>query len=182
MFASATCAQPPRSSCCPTTLAYTARDTWTYARQLSLYPAHTRPQPAGKRHLQAFFHTLKRDYVRVSPLPDALTALTSLARWIEDYNDDHPYSGLRMRSPREHRAMVSTTDREGPAKRGKVSRIASLPRLQAAALMSQNFSPYTRPFLRQTTRRSAFSEPHPNLRLTEAGPEFDNRPQLIDQS
>ncbi|MFE8585983.1 integrase core domain-containing protein, partial [Sphingomonas sp. NCPPB 2930] len=54
-------------------------------------------------------HTLKRDYVRVSPLPDAPTALTSLAGWTEDYNDNHPHSGLKMRSPREHRALVSAT-------------------------------------------------------------------------
>lgn len=66
-----------------------------------------RPQSNGIS--EAFVHTLKRDYVRVSPLPDALTALTSLAGWIEDYNDNHPHSGLKMRSPREHRALVSAT-------------------------------------------------------------------------
>jgi hypothetical protein len=31
---------------------------------------------------------------RVPPLLDAPTALTSLAGWIEDYNDNHPHSGL----------------------------------------------------------------------------------------
>jgi transposase InsO family protein len=57
----------------------------------------------------AFAHTLKRDYVRVSPLPDVHSALTSLAGWIEDYNEHHPHSGLKIRPPRGHRAMGSTT-------------------------------------------------------------------------
>jgi putative transposase len=34
----------------------------------------------------AFVNTLKRDYVLVSPLPDAQTALGSSGGWIEDYN------------------------------------------------------------------------------------------------
>ena len=29
--------------------------------------------------------------------------------WIEDYNEKHPHSGLKMRSPREHiRALLET--------------------------------------------------------------------------
>ena len=50
---------------------------------------------------EAFVKTFKRDYVRVNPLPDALTALRQIAGWFEDYNENHPHSGLRMRSPRE---------------------------------------------------------------------------------
>ncbi|WP_445977869.1 IS3 family transposase [Sphingomonas fuzhouensis] len=90
--------------------AYTARETRTFARQLGLKPCFTPVRsPQSNGISEAFVHTLKRDYVRVSSLPDALTALTSLAGWIEDYNDNHPHSGLKMRSPREHRAMVSAT-------------------------------------------------------------------------
>ena len=90
--------------------AYTARDTRIFARQLGLKPCFTPVRsPQSNGISEAFVHTLKRDYVHVSPLPDAATALTSLAKWIEDYNDNHPHSGLKMRSPREHRAMVSTT-------------------------------------------------------------------------
>ena len=51
---------------------------------------------------EAFVRTLKRDYVRVRPLPDAATALSQIAGWFEDYNENHPHSGLRMRSPREY--------------------------------------------------------------------------------
>lgn len=50
---------------------------------------------------EAFVNTLKRDYVRVTPLPDAKTVLALIAGWIEDYNENHPHSGLKMRSPRE---------------------------------------------------------------------------------
>lgn len=90
--------------------AYTARETRTFARQLDLKPCFTPVRsPQSNGISEAFVHTLKRDYVRVSPLPDAPTALTSLAGWIEDYNDNHPHSGLKMRSPREHRALVSAT-------------------------------------------------------------------------
>lgn len=90
--------------------AYTARETRTFARQLGLKPCFTPVRsPQSNGISEAFVHTLKRDYVRVSPLPDAPTALTSLAGWIEDYNDNHPHSGLKMRSPREHRALVSAT-------------------------------------------------------------------------
>lgn len=90
--------------------AYTARDTRIFARQLGLKPCFTPVRsPQSNGISEAFVHTLKRDYVHVSPLPDAPTALTSLANWIEDYNNNHPHSGLKMRSPREHRALVSTT-------------------------------------------------------------------------
>jgi putative transposase len=89
--------------------AYTARDTRVFARQLGLKPCFTPVRsPQSNGISEAFVHTLKRDYVHVSPLPDAATALTSLPNWIEDYNENHPHSGLRMRSPREHRAIVST--------------------------------------------------------------------------
>ena len=50
---------------------------------------------------EAFVKTFKRDYLRLNPLPDAKTALRQIPGWIEDYNDVHPHSALKMRSPRE---------------------------------------------------------------------------------
>lgn len=44
--------------------------------------------------------TLKRDYVQVTPLPEATTVLGLIARWIEDYFDNFPHPELK-RSPRE---------------------------------------------------------------------------------
>ena len=82
--------------------AYTARDTRIFARQLGLKPCFTpvrSPQSNGVS--EAFVATLKRDYVQVTPLPDAASALALIGVWFEDYNDNHPHSGLKMRSPRE---------------------------------------------------------------------------------
>ena len=82
--------------------AYTAKDTRIFARQLGLRSCFTpvrSPQSNGVS--EAFVHTLKRDYVQVTPLPNALAALRLLPTWSKDYNDHHPHSGLRMRSPRE---------------------------------------------------------------------------------
>ena len=38
---------------------------------------------------------------RINPLPDADTVLAALHRWFEDYNENHPHSGLKWRSPRD---------------------------------------------------------------------------------
>jgi len=53
--------------------------------------------------------TLKRAYVHVTPLPDAQTVLRLIGTWIKDYNDNHPHSGLKMRSPREFIAAQIAT-------------------------------------------------------------------------
>jgi len=58
--------------------------------------------------------TFKRDYVRVNPRPDAISALQRLAKWFEDYNTIHPHSGLRVRSPREFIAAQSATQTACP--------------------------------------------------------------------
>ncbi|CAM3485463.1 hypothetical protein PANO111632_19955 [Paracoccus nototheniae] len=89
---------------------YIARDTQIFARQLGLKPCFTpvrSPQSNGMS--EAFVKTLKRDYVQVTPLPDAQTVLGLIGGWIEDYNDNHPHSGLKMRSPREFIAAQTVT-------------------------------------------------------------------------
>ena len=83
---------------------YTARDTRIFASQLGLRPFFTpvkSPERCAARISEAFVKTLKRDYVRVTPLPDAGAVLDLVSGWIEDYNENHPHSGLKMRSPRE---------------------------------------------------------------------------------
>ena len=69
---------------------------------------HIAMPEAGAIHLingaptgSPFVKTLKRDYVHVTPLQDAQTVLGLIGGWIEDYNENHPYSGRKMRSPRE---------------------------------------------------------------------------------
>jgi putative transposase len=89
---------------------YIARDTQIFARQLGLKPCFTpvrSPQSNGMS--EAFVKTLKRDYVQVTPLPDTQTVLGLIGGWIEDYNDNHPHSGLKMRSPREFIAAQTAT-------------------------------------------------------------------------
>ena len=64
---------------------YIARETRIFARQLGLKPCFTpvkSPQSNGMS--EAFVNTLKRDYVRVTPLPDAKTVLGLIGGWIED--------------------------------------------------------------------------------------------------
>jgi putative transposase len=82
--------------------AYTARETLEFATALGLVPCFTPVRsPESNGISEAFVKTLKRDYARVQPRPDALTVLQQLPVWIDDYNENHPHSGLRMRSPRE---------------------------------------------------------------------------------
>lgn len=89
---------------------YTARETRIFARQIGLKPCFTPVRsPQSNGISEAFVHTLKRDYVHVSPLRDAATALALIETWIEDYNEHHPHSGLNMRSPREFRAAQFAT-------------------------------------------------------------------------
>nr|WP_100248109.1 MULTISPECIES: IS3 family transposase [Rhizobium] len=67
--------------------AYTARETRLFAQALNLVPCFTpvaSPQSNGMS--EAFVKTLKRDYIRISPIPDAETALRKIDGWIEDYN------------------------------------------------------------------------------------------------
>jgi transposase InsO family protein len=82
--------------------AYTAKETIDFATALSLVPCFTPVRsPESNGISEAFVKTLKRDYARIQPRPDALTVLQALPLWIEDYNENHPHSGLRLRSPRE---------------------------------------------------------------------------------
>ncbi|WP_432612466.1 IS3 family transposase [Brucella pituitosa] len=89
--------------------AYTARDTRLFAQALNLTPCFTpvaSPQSNGMS--EAFVKTLKRDYIRISALPDAETALRLIDGWIEDYNEIHPHSALKMASPRQFIRAKST--------------------------------------------------------------------------
>uniref|UniRef100_A4X028 Integrase, catalytic region n=1 Tax=Cereibacter sphaeroides (strain ATCC 17025 / ATH 2.4.3) TaxID=349102 RepID=A4X028_CERS5 len=89
---------------------YIAKDTQIFARQLGLKPCFTPVQsPQSNGISEAFVKTLKRDYVQVTPLPHAQTALGLIGAWIEDYNENHPHSGLKMRSPREFIAAQTAT-------------------------------------------------------------------------
>jgi transposase InsO family protein len=47
-------------------------------------------------------------------MEDAISVLQQLPAWFEDYNNIHPHSGLRMRSPLEFIASKSPNQAECP--------------------------------------------------------------------
>jgi putative transposase len=82
---------------------YAAYKTIEIALALNLEPCFTPIEsPESNGMAEAFVKTLKRDYVRVNPIPNAQTALDQIDNWIEDYNEIHPHSRLGYRSPREY--------------------------------------------------------------------------------
>lgn len=90
--------------------AYTAEATRTFARMLGLEPVTTpvcSPQSNGMA--ESLVKTIKRDYVAHMPKPDAATALRNLGIAFEHYNEHHPHSALKYRSPREFRRLAATS-------------------------------------------------------------------------
>ena len=61
--------------------------------------------PESNGIAEAFVKTFKRDYARLSILPDAETVIALLPAWFEDYNEVHPHSGLKFLSPREFQRL-----------------------------------------------------------------------------
>jgi putative transposase len=89
---------------------YIAKETRIFACQLGLKPCFIPIQsPQSNGISEAFVKTLKHDYAQVTPLPNAEAALGLIASWIEDYNENHPHSGLRMRSPHKFIAAQTVT-------------------------------------------------------------------------
>ncbi|MGA7346225.1 MAG: IS3 family transposase [Pseudolabrys sp.] len=82
--------------------AYIAKDTLDTATALGLKLCFTPVRsPESNGIAEAFVKTFKRDYARLSILPDAETIIALLPAWFEDYNEVHPHSGLKFLSPRE---------------------------------------------------------------------------------
>ena len=76
---------------------------------LNLEPCFTSVEsPESNGMAEAFVKTFKRDYVRITALPGADTALALIENWMEDYNTVHPHSRLGYRSPRRvHRYTIA---------------------------------------------------------------------------
>jgi putative transposase len=82
---------------------FAAHKTIEIALALNLEPCFTPVEsPESNGMAEAFVKTFKRDYVRVTPIPDATAALALVDNWMEDYNTVHPHSRLGYRSPREY--------------------------------------------------------------------------------
>ena len=100
--------------------AYIAADTRSVARQLGLKPINTpvcSPQSNGMA--ESFVNRFKRDYVSRMDLTDAPTVMAQLPAAFEHFNEVHPHSSLKMRSPREFRrhqaAQARQLRQDGPA-------------------------------------------------------------------
>lgn len=84
------------------------RKVVSFRLSLNLVPCFTPVEsPESNGMAEAFVKTFKRDYVRVSPIPDAARTLALIDRWMEDYNTMHPHSRLGYRSPREYIMLAS---------------------------------------------------------------------------
>ena len=82
---------------------FAAHKTVEIAMALNLEPCFTPVEsPESNGMAEAFVKTFKRDYVRVTALPNADLALALIEDWMEDYNTVHPHSRLGYRSPREY--------------------------------------------------------------------------------
>src|SRR5215210_7895433 len=88
---------------------YIATETRRFAREIGLEPRTTPVEsPQSNGMAEAFVRTIKRDYVRVSSIPDAKTVLSHIPGWLTHYNEEHPHKALGYRSPREFIATRST--------------------------------------------------------------------------
>ena len=96
--------------------AYIAGDTRAIARSLRLKPVTTpvcSPQSNGMA--ESFVNTFKRDYVSRMNLEDATTVMAQLPMAFEHFNNVHPHSSLKMRSPREFRQHQQRAAQTGSA-------------------------------------------------------------------
>ena len=82
---------------------FAAHKTIEIALALNLAPCFTPVEsPESNGMAESFVKTFKRDYVRISPIPNAAAALAAIDHWMEDYNTVHPHSRLGYHSPREY--------------------------------------------------------------------------------
>nr|WP_201161892.1 IS3 family transposase [Pseudomonas sp. S60] len=90
--------------------AYIAEQTRFFAQQIGLQPVTTPVRsPQSNGMAESFVKTIKRDYVAHMPRPNRETALHNLAVAFEHYNEQHPHSALKYRSPREFRRMKTAS-------------------------------------------------------------------------
>ena len=90
---------------------YKAIQTVMYASNLG-FDVRTTPaySPESNGIAEAFVKAFKRDYVYVNELWTAESVLRRLPEWFDDYNKNHPHSGLDMKSPLEYREAQQLKD------------------------------------------------------------------------
>lgn len=96
--------------------AYRAHATHAIARQLGLTPIHTpvcSPQSNGMA--ESFVNTFKRDYVSQMDRSTAAAVLAQLPDAFEHFNEVHPHSALKWKSPRMFRRELARQAQENDA-------------------------------------------------------------------
>ena len=93
---------------------YVARETRRFAKEIGLV-ARTTPleSPQSNGMAEAFVRTLKRDYVRVSPAPDAPHRAAPAPRLAQTLQRGSPHRALGYRSPRQFIARSTPEDLSG---------------------------------------------------------------------
>ena len=93
--------------------AYRAHETHAVALQLGITPIHTpvcSPQSNGMA--ESFVNTLKRDYVSQMNRSTAEAVLAQLPHAFTHFNEVHPHSALKWKSPRMYRRELARQARE----------------------------------------------------------------------
>lgn len=93
--------------------AYRAHETHAVARQLGITPIHTpvcSPQSNGMA--ESFVNTFKRDYVSQMDRSTAATVLAQLPNAFTHFNEVHPHSALKLKSPRMYRRELERQAQE----------------------------------------------------------------------
>ena len=88
--------------------AYRAHETHAVARQLGITPIHTpvcSPQSNGMA--ESFVNTFKRDYVSQMDRSTAAIVLAQLPNAFTHFNEVHPHSALKLKSPRMYRRELA---------------------------------------------------------------------------
>jgi putative transposase len=96
--------------------AYRAQETRAIARQLGLTPIHTpvcSPQSNGMA--ESFVNTFKRDYVSQMDRSTATIVLAQLPDAFHHFNEVHPHSALKWKSPRMFRRELTRQAQENDA-------------------------------------------------------------------
>jgi putative transposase len=94
---------------------YTSHRFRPLVRALGLVPCHTpRRSPESNGLAEAFFGSLKRDYVYQACLKTLEVIEQQLPGWIEHYNHQAPHSALGMQAPAEFYADWLVKNRKQP--------------------------------------------------------------------
>ena len=88
---------------------YRAKETIRLGKSIGLDSCYTRAySPQSNGMSEAFVNTSKRDYVYTHDCYDADTVMEMIPQWYQDYNENAPHSGPRMKSPLEYRKPINS--------------------------------------------------------------------------